>query len=106
MKANQQIFRVRRNYNQWVVDQTLEDYALRFTAKKSRRWSASKVAMTALGASAFLALEALGGAITVSYGFTNALMAILWVSAIIFITGHTTYLVGASSYCDFYYYLF
>ena len=87
MKANQQIFRVRRNYNQWVVDQTLEDYALRFTAKKSRRWSASKVAMTALGASAFLALEALGGAITVSYGFTNALMAILWVSAIIFITG-------------------
>jgi len=87
IKANQQIFRVRRNYNQWVVDQTLEDYALRFTAKESRRWSAGKVAMTALGASAFLALEALGGAITVSYGFTNALMAILWVSAIIFITG-------------------
>ena len=86
-KANQQIFRVRRNYNQWVVDQTLEDYALRFTAKKSRRWSANKVAMTALGASAFLALEALGGAITLSYGFTNALMAILCVSAIIFITG-------------------
>ncbi|MFT6388706.1 MAG: hypothetical protein ACJAUP_002089, partial [Cellvibrionaceae bacterium] len=36
MPASQQIFRVRRRYNQWVANQTLEDYALRFTAKKSR----------------------------------------------------------------------
>ncbi|MEO0444056.1 MAG: hybrid sensor histidine kinase/response regulator, partial [Pseudomonadota bacterium] len=87
MSATQQIFRVRRNYNRWVANQTLEDYALRFTAKRSRYWSASKVAMTALGATAFLALEAIGGAITLSYGFTNALMAILVVSLIIFLTG-------------------
>ncbi len=87
MPANQQIFRVRRNYNQWVANQTLEDYALRFTAKKSRYWSANKVAMTALGATAFLALEAIGGAITLSYGFTNTLIAILVVSVIIFVTG-------------------
>jgi signal transduction histidine kinase/CheY-like chemotaxis protein/purine-cytosine permease-like protein len=87
MPATQQIFRVRRKYNQWVANQTLEDYALRFTAKKSRYWSADKVAMTALGATAFLALEAIGGAITLSYGFTNALAAILVVSAIIFIIG-------------------
>lgn len=84
---NQQIFRVRRKYNQWVANQTLEDYALRFTAKKSRRWSLTQVASTALGAAAFLALEALGGAITLSYGFTNAVAAILVVSAILFITG-------------------
>jgi signal transduction histidine kinase/CheY-like chemotaxis protein len=88
MSATQQIFRVRRRYNQWVANQTLEDYALRFTAKKSRYWSADKVAMTALGATAFLALEAIGGAITLSYGFINALIAILVVSAIIFITGY------------------
>ncbi|MFT6389416.1 MAG: signal transduction histidine kinase/CheY-like chemotaxis protein [Cellvibrionaceae bacterium] len=87
MPASQQIFRVRRRYNQWVANQTLEDYALRFTAKKSRYWSANKVAMTALGATAFLALEAIGGAMTLSYGFTNTLIAILVVSAIIFITG-------------------
>ncbi|MGH1440062.1 MAG: hybrid sensor histidine kinase/response regulator [Cellvibrionaceae bacterium] len=87
MPANQQIFRVRRRYNQWVANQTLEDYALRFTAKKSRYWSANKVAMTALGATAFLALEAIGGAMTLSYGFTNSLVAILVVSFIIFITG-------------------
>jgi signal transduction histidine kinase/CheY-like chemotaxis protein len=85
--ATQQIFRVRRKYNQWVANQTLEDYALRFTAKKSRYWSANKVAMTALGATAFLALEAIGGAITLNYGFINAISAILVVSFIIFITG-------------------
>jgi signal transduction histidine kinase/CheY-like chemotaxis protein/purine-cytosine permease-like protein len=87
MSATQHIFRVRRKYNQWVANQTLEDYALRFTAKKSRYWSADKVAMTALGATAFLALEALGGAITLSYGFTNAVAAILVVCALIFIVG-------------------
>ena len=60
MSVNQQIFPVRRHYNQWVVNETLEDYALRFTAKKARRWSIERVAMTALGTTAFLALEALG----------------------------------------------
>ena len=62
MRATQQIFRVRRQYNQWVANQTLEDYALRFTAKAARRWSAKQVALTALGATAFMALEAIGGA--------------------------------------------
>lgn len=86
MTAKQHIFRVRRNYNQWVANQTLEDYALRFTAKSARRWSAGRVAITALGAISFLALEAIGGAITIHYGFDNALAAILAVSAIIFLT--------------------
>lgn len=86
MTAKQHIFRVRRNYNQWVANQTLEDYALRFTAKASRRWTAGRVAATALGAISFLALEAIGGAITIHYGFDNALAAILAVSAIIFLT--------------------
>ena len=87
MAAQQQIFRVRRNYNQWVANQTLEDYALRFTAKSARRWSSARVANTALGAISFLALEAIGGAITLSYGFDNALAAICAVSLIIFLTG-------------------
>ena len=87
MKASQQIFRVRRNYNQWVNNQTLEDYALRFTAKGSRKWSAARVTNTALGAISFLALEAIGGAITISYGFDNALWSIIIVSTIIFLAG-------------------
>ncbi len=87
MRATQQIFRIRRQYNQWVANQTLEDFALRFTAKKARRWSAGQVSMTALGTTAFLALEAIGGAITLNYGFVNAFTAILAVGLVIFITG-------------------
>ena len=87
MTAQQRIVRVRRNYNQWVNNETLEDYALRFTAKKSRKWSSFRVANTAIGAISFLALEAIGGAITLSYGFNNAVAAIIAVSAIIFFTG-------------------
>jgi purine-cytosine permease-like protein len=81
MTAHQRIVRVRRNYNKWVANQTLEDYALRFTAKSARKWSNLRVANTAIGAISFLALEAIGGAITVNYGFANA------ASAIIFLTG-------------------
>ena len=86
MTARQSIFRVRRNYNQWVANQTLEDYALRFTAKSARRWSAARVTNTALGAISFLALEAIGGAITIHYGFDNAVAAICAVALIIFLT--------------------
>lgn len=87
MKATQEVFRVRRRYNQWVANQTLEDYALRFTAKSARRWSSARVSHTALGAISFLALEAIGGAITLNYGFHNAIAAIMVVGAIIFLTG-------------------
>ncbi len=87
MAARQRILRVRRDYNKWVANQTLEDYALRFTAKTARRWSSLRVANTALGAISFLALEAIGGTITLSYGFTNAVAAIFAVSLLIFATG-------------------
>ncbi|WP_339029698.1 ATP-binding protein [Bradyrhizobium symbiodeficiens] len=87
MAGRQRIDRVRRQYNQWVANQTLEDYALRFTAKSARRWSAARVANTALGAISFLAMEAIGGTITLNYGVTNATAAILVVSLIIFCCG-------------------
>lgn len=87
MRATQSIFRVRRQYNKWVGDETLEDYALRFTAKKARRWSISHIGMTALGATAFLALEALSAATTLQYGFINTLWAMLAISVSIFIIG-------------------
>lgn len=86
MKSHQSVTRIRRQYNQWVANQTLEDFALRFTAKKARKWSAIRVGNTALGAISFLALEAIGGAITLSYGFYNAFLAILVVSALLFLT--------------------
>src|SRR4030088_1077748 len=85
--GRQRIDRVRRQYNQWVANQTLEDYALRFTAKSARRWSAARVANTALGAISFLALEAIGGPIPLYFGVSNAPAAILGVSVIIFCCG-------------------
>ena len=85
--ATQHIAKIRRDYNTWVANETLEDYALRFTPRSFRKWSEFRITNTALGAISFLALEAIGGAITLSYGFTNALWAIVWVSVAIFLTG-------------------
>jgi signal transduction histidine kinase/CheY-like chemotaxis protein/purine-cytosine permease-like protein len=76
MAARQRIIPVRREYNRWVANQTLEDYALRFTAKSARRFSSSRISQTAIGAISFLALEAIGGTITLAYGTTNAFFAI------------------------------
>ena len=85
--APQKIFRIRRDYNSWVANETLEDYALRYTPRHFRKWSTFRVANTAFGATSFLALEAIGAAIVLSYGFSNALWAILVVGAITFLTG-------------------
>ena len=87
MTQRQRIVRIRRDYNRWVANQTLEDYALRFTARSARKWSAGRVANTALGAISFLALEAIGGTITIGYGFGNAAAAIVLVGLLIFATG-------------------
>ncbi|MFL6676960.1 MAG: ATP-binding protein [Burkholderiaceae bacterium] len=83
----QKIFRIRRDYNSWVANESMEDYALRYTPRSFRKWSEFRVANTAFGATSFLALEAIGGAIALSYGFTNALWAILVVGLITFLTG-------------------
>jgi signal transduction histidine kinase/purine-cytosine permease-like protein/DNA-binding NarL/FixJ family response regulator len=83
----QKIFRIRRDYNAWVADESLEDYALRYTPRSFRKWSESHVAHTAFGAVSFLALEAIGGTIALNYGFANAAWAILVVGLITFLTG-------------------
>lgn len=85
--APQKIFRIRREYNAWVADESMEDYALRYTPRSFRKWSEWRVGNTAFGASSFLALEAIGGVIAINYGFTNALWAILIVGLITFLTG-------------------
>src|SRR5471032_287264 len=65
----------------------MEDYALRYTPKSFRKWSELRIANTALGAVSFLALEAIGGVLALSYGFTNTFWAILAISLVIFLTG-------------------
>ena len=66
--ANQKIIRIRREYNAWVADESLEDYALRYTPQTFRKWSEWKVANTALGGISFLALEAIGAVMALNYG--------------------------------------
>ena len=76
-----------RSYQSWIANETLEDYSLRYAARSFRRWHPVGIANTALGGISFLALEAIGGAITLSYGFQNAFPAIVLVSLAIFVTG-------------------
>ena len=85
--ARQRIVKVRRDYNTWVANECLEDYALRFTPRAFRKWSELRVANTAFGAASFLVLEAIGGALLVNYGFVNAFWAALAMGVIIFLTG-------------------
>jgi signal transduction histidine kinase/CheY-like chemotaxis protein len=86
MLNRQRIVRERRQYNQWVATQTLEDYALRYTASRARR-SIWAVGNTAFGPIAFLACEAIGGAITLAYGFSNAAWGIGAFCALMFLIG-------------------
>jgi signal transduction histidine kinase/CheY-like chemotaxis protein/purine-cytosine permease-like protein len=84
--ATQRIVKIRRDYNTWVANESIEDYALRFTPRSFRKWSIFRVSNTALSAISFLVLEAIGGTIAVNYGMINALWAILAVGVIIFFT--------------------
>jgi len=86
-EAWQRITLVRRDYNGWVASETMEDYALRFTPQRFRKWSEWRVANTAFGAASFLILEAVGATLLVQYGFTNAFWAILATGLIIFLAG-------------------
>ncbi|NOQ65313.1 MAG: diguanylate cyclase, partial [Methyloprofundus sp.] len=79
--------KTRREYNQWVADETLEDYALRYSPSGFRKWSPLLLANTALGGISFLALEAIGAVLLLNYGFSNAFWAIMLASLIIFIAG-------------------
>ena len=83
----QRIAKVRRDYNTWVANETLEDYALRFTPRAFRKWSEFRVANMAFGDAAFLVLEAVGATLLVNYGFVNAALAVLVTGLIIFLAG-------------------
>jgi len=86
IEPTQRIVKIRRDYNTWVANESIEDYALRFTPRAFRKWSIFRVSNTALSAISFLVLEAIGGTIAVNYGVVNALWAILAVGVIIFLT--------------------
>ncbi len=86
-EAVQRVVKVRRDYNEWVARETMEDYALRFTPHSFRKWSELRVANTAFGAASFLVLEAVGATLLVEYGFVNAFWAIIATGLVIFLAG-------------------
>jgi signal transduction histidine kinase/purine-cytosine permease-like protein/DNA-binding NarL/FixJ family response regulator len=79
--------KVRRDYNNWVASETMEDYALRYTPQRFRQWSEWRVANTAFGVASFLILEAIGATLLVQYGFINAFWAIVVTGLVIFFAG-------------------
>lgn len=87
MADNSKVSSSRRSYNKLVANEMMEDFALRFTAMRARKWSYSRIAHTALGIVSFMVLEAIGGAITLNYGFVNSAWAILALVVVIFISG-------------------
>ena len=76
-----------RNYSTWVAQESVEDYALRFTPRSFRKWSEWRVANTASGAASFLVLEAVGATLLLQYGFINAFWAIVATGVMIIAAG-------------------
>src|ERR1700749_3404362 len=81
--APQRVVKLRRDYNSWVAQESLDDYALRYTPQSFRKWSEARVANTAFGAASFLVLEAVGATLLVQCGFLNGFWAVLATGLII-----------------------
>ena len=77
----------RRAYKSWVADDTIEDYALRFTPPAARRFGLFAIADTAFGATSFMALEVIGALLTLADGTRVAVAAIVAVSCLLFVLG-------------------
>ena len=85
MPASHNISSHRRTYNKLVANEMMEDFAL-LTSRRARKWPYSRIANTALGIVSFMVLEAIGGAITLSYGFVNAACNVALI-VVVFISG-------------------
>ena len=81
------IEKARRQYNNWVATETLEDYSLRYSPASFRKWSPLLLANTALGSISFLALETIGAVLLFNFGYVNALSAIALAALIILLAG-------------------
>ncbi len=78
-----------------AVNETLEDYTLRFAPRSYRRWTPMVVATTALGGIAYMADFSIGAGIGLTHGTGNALAAILVAAVVIFVTGFPLAYYGA-----------
>ena len=90
----------RRAYKSWVADDTIEDFALRFTPPGARRFGLFAIADTAFGATSFMALEVIGALLTIADGTRVAVASIVAVSCLRFVLGLTITLAAARGNVD------
>jgi len=74
----------RRQYNQWVGNESIEDYALRYSPSSFRKWSPATIAHTLIGTNSALSYEAIGALLLLDYGFGNAIWALVFSAILIF----------------------
>ena len=87
MIPRQRIVRERRQYNQWVNSQTLEDYALRYTAGARAQVRRSASATPRSGRSRSSPARPSAAPLTLTYGFANAVWAIAAFAVLMFLIG-------------------
>jgi hypothetical protein len=83
-----------------AVQETLEDYTLRFAPRSYHRWTPMVVATTALGGIAYMADFSIGAGIGLAHGTGNALLAITAAAVVIFVTGLPLAYYGARCNID------
>ncbi|MEZ5475947.1 MAG: response regulator [Thiolinea sp.] len=81
------VHNVRRQYNQLVATETIEDYALRYSPASFRRWQPSTLGNTMIGTNSALSYEAIGALLLLDFGFSNAIWAMVFAAVIIFAAG-------------------
>jgi signal transduction histidine kinase/CheY-like chemotaxis protein/HPt (histidine-containing phosphotransfer) domain-containing protein len=77
----------RRQYNQWVATESIEDYALRYSPAQFRKWSPATLGHTLIGTNSALSYEAIGALLLLDFGFGNAMAAMVFAGIVIFIAG-------------------
>lgn len=77
----------RRQYNQWVANESIEDYALRYSPASFRKWSPAVLGTTMIGTNSAMSFEAIGALLVLDFGFGNALWAMSFAALIIFAVG-------------------
>jgi signal transduction histidine kinase/CheY-like chemotaxis protein/purine-cytosine permease-like protein len=77
----------RRQYNQWVATESIEDYALRYSPASFRKWSPQVLGTTMIGTNSALSFEAIGALLVLDFGFANAMWAMTFAALIIFLVG-------------------
>lgn len=77
----------RRQYNKWVANESIEDYALRYSPTSFRKWSPAVIGTTMIGTNSALSYEAIGALLLLDFGFQNAIWALVFSAVIILAVG-------------------